>query len=57
MAGSYGYVGRNGGSGLKAWTRVTAAAPTNQTLRGVWGTGATDIFVAGFGGVILHYKD
>jgi hypothetical protein len=29
--------------------------PTTQTLWGIWGSSASDVWVAGVGGVILHY--
>ncbi len=36
------------------WSAMTSG--TINTLRGVWGSSATDVFAVGDGGIILHYN-
>ena len=36
-----------------SWT--AQASGTTQSLTGVWGSRATDVFAVGHGGTILHY--
>jgi photosystem II stability/assembly factor-like uncharacterized protein len=37
----------------KAWVEMSSG--TDKSLNGIWGTSATDIFVVGSSGTILHY--